>query len=780
MLLHSHRIALLAALIITALPPAILAGSQTQNATSQIVNNGVEWMSPDNILGAPDDACALTFDQPAGSWIQLSFPAFTIPAGEMVTGIEVRVKYTSSVDRDVQLHIGGTLSGSVMAQPMFFNGGVGCAATGFSSAGGDGNLWGVSAAALTTAASAGTLGFRLTQTSVGEGGSTIDADAVELIVYFSEANNPPIAICQDVEAPANEQCEANVTAAQVDDGSSDPDGDPITLSLSPMGPFQLGDTPVTLTVTDDSNAEDQCSATVTVVDETPPVITLNGGDMELECNVDNFIDPGASASDACDNDVPVMVGGDTVDTSTPGTYVITYDAMDDAGNAAVQQTRTVTVVDTTPPIITLNGDAEITLECNIDTFTDPGASAFDQCDGPLPVTVSGDTVDTSTPGTYIILYDAADTAGNNAVQVSRTVNVVDTTPPVISCNAPATITPPDAPISFTATAEDACEGPVTAEITAFDCFWTNPAGKLVDKTNSCVVSFDGDTLTIDDSGGVGDTIEWTVTAEDSFGNASSETCGVEVVNPAQSLETLKLDHRIDFAQFASGDGLRSEMILHNPSETQTVSGRVRLLEAQGQPWQSLPRINGQQVRAAGDWDAVHFSIPPLGHFAFAGPEAEQLRSGSATVESDGRLGGVVRFTIPELGTAVISGSRPMSEALASVRRQAGSNTGAAIRNSEDHDITLSLTLRDSQGQPVAFSTQSLPAGGRLAMLLDEIFGDSVPASFEGELEIRSQNGTFVAVVLEFGSEAGSFTALPVTPLEEEAPQGQDPDNQDQQ
>ncbi|HSR69874.1 MAG TPA: immunoglobulin-like domain-containing protein [Acidobacteriota bacterium] len=735
------------------------------NAVGQTVNNSPEWFMPENTLMAPDDTCGLTFDQPGGSWIQWVFSAFTIPAGETVTGVEVRVKYTSSQDREVQLRVGGSLAGSAMTLPMFFSGGVGCAATGFSSAGGDGNLWGISEAALRNAAETGSLGFRLTQT----GNSTIDIDAVELIVYFSEPNSPPVAVCQDVMKSADAMCQASVSAAEVDNGSSDPDGDPIDLSLSPSGPFALGGTPVTLTVTDDSDASDMCSATVTVVDDTAPVIMLTGGDLMLECNVDSFVEPGFSASDNCDNDVPVMVGGDMVDTSTPGAYVITYDAMDDSGNAAMQQTRTVTVADTLAPVITLNGDAEITLECNIDSFSDPGATANDVCEGALAVMVGGDTVDTSTPGTYVITYDAVDTAGNPATQVTRTVHVVDTTPPVISCNAPATIIPPDAPISFTATAEDACEGTVTAEITAYDCFWTNPSGKLVDKTNSCVVSFGGDTLTIEDSGGVKDTIEWTVSAEDSFGNASSETCSVEVVKPGKSLQAFALDHRLDFAQFGAGDGLSSQMILHNPSETRTVSGFIRLLDAEGHPWQALPHIDGKQVQAAGDWSAVSFSIPPMGHFELEAPEGGQIRSGSASVQSDGPVAGVVRFTIPGLGTAVVPGSQPMSEALASVRRQAGSNTGAAIRNTEDHGITLSLTLRDSQGQPVAggSSTLALPAGGRLALLLDEIFGDAVPASFQGELEIRSQDGSFVAVVLEFGSQPGSFTALPVSPLQGE-------------
>jgi hypothetical protein len=48
-----------------------------------------------------------------------------------------------------------------------------------------------------------------------------------------------------------------------------------------------------------------------------------------------------------------VIGGDTVDTSTCGKYVITYDATDTAGNS-VQITRTVVVQDTIPPEFTLS------------------------------------------------------------------------------------------------------------------------------------------------------------------------------------------------------------------------------------------------------------------------------------------------------------------------------------------------------------------------------------------------------------------------------------------
>ncbi len=92
-------------------------------------------------------------------------------------------------------------------------------------------------------------------------------------------------------------------------------------------------------------------------DITPPVITLNGDAMIDLIIGDMFTDPGATASDNVDGDISssIVVGGDSVDISTVGTYVITYDVSDAAGNAATQVSRTVVVSRLDGGLIT-NGD----------------------------------------------------------------------------------------------------------------------------------------------------------------------------------------------------------------------------------------------------------------------------------------------------------------------------------------------------------------------------------------------------------------------------------------
>ncbi len=87
-----------------------------------------------------------------------------------------------------------------------------------------------------------------------------------------------------------------------------------------------------------------------------------------------------------------------------------------------------TVHDTTPPVITLNGSNPLTVELG-SAFTDPGATASDICAGAVAVVASG-TVNTTTVGTNTILYTASDGNGSTNTVV-RTVIVRDTTPPII-------------------------------------------------------------------------------------------------------------------------------------------------------------------------------------------------------------------------------------------------------------------------------------------------------------------------------------------------------------
>ncbi|MBK8362305.1 MAG: DUF5011 domain-containing protein [Bacteroidetes bacterium] len=80
--------------------------------------------------------------------------------------------------------------------------------------------------------------------------------------------------------------------------------------------------------------------------------------------------------------------------------------------------------DTTAPVVTLNGDASVTLSLNSAAYTDPGATANDEEDGVVTATsdASSTNPNVNQIGTYTITYTATDAAGNVGTAV-RTVRV---------------------------------------------------------------------------------------------------------------------------------------------------------------------------------------------------------------------------------------------------------------------------------------------------------------------------------------------------------------------
>ena len=201
-------------------------------------------------------------------------------------------------------------------------------------------------------------------------------------------------------------------------GATSDGGEKVTISGS-VDTDTLGSYTITYTATDANSNTGTATRTVNVVDTTAPVIALEGDNpMEVELDGD-YTDAGATSNGG----EKVETSG-TVDTATVGEYTITYSAKDDSGNTGTA-TRTVNVVDNTPPVITVTGDNPMTVELG-DPYSELGATS----NGGETVTPTG-SVDTSELGTYIITYSATDASGNIGT-VTRTVNVVDTTAPIIT------------------------------------------------------------------------------------------------------------------------------------------------------------------------------------------------------------------------------------------------------------------------------------------------------------------------------------------------------------
>ncbi len=273
----------------------------------------------------------------------------------------------------------------------------------------------------------------------------------------------------DAGATASDNVDGNITSRIV--------------ATSNVNTAKVGTYNVTYNVKDIAgNSAAPVARTVNVVDTTPPVIALLGSATVSVSLGATYTDAGATASDNVDGNITSrIVTTSNVNTNAAGTYTVTYNVKDNAGNAATPVVRTVvvqTAPDTTPPVITLLGSATVTVSFGA-TYTDAGATASDNVDGDITSrVVATSNVNTAKVGAYTVTYNVKDNAGNAATPVVRAVNVVDTTPPVITLlgSATVTVTVGTAYTDADATASDNVDGTITSRIVTTSNVNTNAVG----------------------------------------------------------------------------------------------------------------------------------------------------------------------------------------------------------------------------------------------------------------------------------------------------------------
>ena len=267
-----------------------------------------------------------------------------------------------------------------------------------------------------------------------------------------------MAACRNVSVSVfnADSCQARVTAADLDGGSSDPDGQPLkSLKLSLTGEqgarydelnLAPGSHRVTLIVENYSGNENSCESSVTVVDRTIPSITAPP-DVTVPTDQGTCIATNVSLGE------PVVTHGCTFTASVSndapavfplGRTIVTWVAKDDRGTGTVvTSTQTVTVTDNTPPTVTAAAPATV--------------SADGSCRAAIPDVLSGSTAsDNCTPsaslrltqspaagtlvglGLHTITVTATD-AANNSSTAKTTVTINDAAPPTITAPPDFTI-----------------------------------------------------------------------------------------------------------------------------------------------------------------------------------------------------------------------------------------------------------------------------------------------------------------------------------------------------
>lgn len=288
-------------------------------------------------------------------------------------------------------------------------------------------------------------------------------------VTVQDTTPPAIAAHEDETAEATSAAGAvvnyvNPTATDLVDGT-------VSVACVPASgnTFALGSTTVNCSATDAHNNAATASFAVSVKDTTPPVISGVPGNITAEATGPtgatlSYTAP--TATDLVDGAVAVSCDKTSGSTFALGDTTVTCSASDNAGNAA-SSSFTITVKDTTPPVIAahVNEKAEATGPSGAAvSYNTPATS--DIVDGTGTASCLPASGSTFALGTTTVTCNASDKAGNNATATTFSVLVEDTTPP--SLTLPASIGPIEgntlggATVTYTASASDLVDGNVGA------------------------------------------------------------------------------------------------------------------------------------------------------------------------------------------------------------------------------------------------------------------------------------------------------------------------------
>ena len=211
-------------------------------------------------------------------------------------------------------------------------------------------------------------------------------------------------------------------------------------------------------------------------DDTPPVVTVPADITEEATSpAGDVVSFSASAEDDVDGAITPTCAPPSGATFALGATEVTSSATDEAGNTG-SASFTVTVEDTTPPVVTPPGP--LTVECTSQSgisHTDPAvqpwlasASATDIVDGSVPVT--NDALGACALGETTVTFSSTDAAKNTGT-ASSTLTVEDNTAPTINSASagPSVLWPPNhkmRAVTVTVDVSDACDANPSCKITA--------------------------------------------------------------------------------------------------------------------------------------------------------------------------------------------------------------------------------------------------------------------------------------------------------------------------
>ena len=199
-----------------------------------------------------------------------------------------------------------------------------------------------------------------------------------------------------------------------------------TINTSAPQSFPLDNTTITWSVIDVSNNTNTATQTITVLDTTPPVITIPPN-ITVEATGE-YSQVNLGIANATDHSGINTITNNATESFRVGVYTILYNATDNSGNH-ITASQIITIADTTPPVITPPNDItfEATSLSTALTQSDYGVATASDI---FATTITGNSTGIFPLGQTVIMWSATDYSNNTSATLQN-VTLQDTTPPVI-------------------------------------------------------------------------------------------------------------------------------------------------------------------------------------------------------------------------------------------------------------------------------------------------------------------------------------------------------------
>ncbi len=220
---------------------------------------------------------------------------------------------------------------------------------------------------------------------------------------------------------------------------------------------------------------------------------------------------------------------------------------------------------------------------------------------------------------------------------------------------------------------------------------------------------------------------------------------------------------LDFAHFANGEGITSEVVLVNVG-TQPIQPILYFSDQQGEllDADSVVDVTDDLEVTEDGALTVQTAMEPLGELTIATHGRGELVSGSVQVVADGAIGGVLRYSAPGVGVTGVGTGTPVRDALFPARRkQGGIRTAAAMHNVGEEEIEVSCRLM-SGGAVLEEAKIPLEPNGQTSWFIEDEFTATDTTDFVGTVRCTApREGKFTGLAVEVDGANRIFTTLPV-------------------